>query len=69
MSQDDWWRFLYKIQKRDLSTLYIDEIDDIINNIKLFNDSKKLYKQYGITYKLNMLFHGPPGTGKSSLLF
>lgn len=40
---------------------------DLIKDIDSFNDSEEWYMRTGIPYKRTYLFHGPPGTGKTSL--
>jgi chaperone BCS1 len=43
--------------------------ENILNDIKLFMDSEKEYKNRGTPYRRGYLLHGPPGTGKSSLVY
>jgi len=69
---DDYWETLEKRSTRDLSTIYLGGKETkILDNIKDFlsDDTKQLYNTLGIPYKHNILFHGYPGTGKSSLIF
>jgi len=69
---DDYWETIEKRPMRSLSTIYLGglehKIHDKIKNF-LSEDTKKLYYDLGIPYKQNILFHGYPGTGKSSLIF
>ena len=70
---NEWsWNLLSKIKKRDKDTVYLpdDQVNNIINSFTNFfsNDTKKLYEHLNITYKKCLLFEGPPGTGKSSLI-
>jgi len=69
---DEYWETIEKREGRKLSTIYLggneSKIHDKIKNF-LSEDTKKLYNDLGIPYKLNLLFHGYPGTGKSSLIF
>ena len=69
---DDYWETIEKRPIRDLSTIYLGGVETkIYDKIKNFmsEDTKKIYNDLGIPYKYNMLFHGHPGTGKSSLIF
>ena len=68
----DYWALLSKSPKRPLSTVYLQEnlLDDIIGKTKkLFSDNtREIYLSFGIPYKSVQLIHGPPGTGKTSLI-
>lgn len=57
--------------KRNISSVVIEKEvkNKIINEITDFFDSKLWYETKGINHKLTYLFHGLPGTGKSSLIF
>jgi len=43
------------------------QIEDIVTDMRLFLDCHDHYHRYGIPYHRGYLFHGPPGTGKTSL--
>ena len=69
---ESYWETLEKSVCRKLSTIYLDGMEqDIFEKIKDFKseETEKLYKDFGIPYKYNILFHGVPGTGKTSLIF
>lgn len=53
---------------RDISTIYIDKEvkDKLIKGLTDFYSSSELYDRFGIVWKYVELFHGPPGSGKSS---
>ena len=69
---DDYWETIEKRSNRKISTIYLGgkeiEIYDKIKNF-LTEETKNLYSELGIPYKYNILFHGYPGTGKSSLIY
>jgi len=62
-------REINKIYKQ-LDTLYLRNRDKakLTNVVDSFKNRKETYEQLGIPYKLGMLFHGLPGTGKTSAI-
>ena len=70
---DGFWDDVKRINTRKLDTVILnkDIKDDIELSLKQYSDPlhiKKL-KSLGINNKMNLIFSGLPGTGKSSLLF
>jgi len=69
---EGFWNFLHNLNKREFSTIYLE--DKIINPFIQFIDkwssieNEKWHSEMGIRYKLNILLHGYPGTGKTSLI-
>ena len=43
--------------------------EDLIDDVKNFQESSDYYNQRGIPYRRGYLLYGPPGTGKSSLIY
>lgn len=71
---DSWaWDVLYKQSLRPMNSIYFTEefTKKITKSIDNFfaDETKKTYKRLGITYKKSFLFEGPPGTGKTSLIY
>lgn len=65
------WELLKLRPKRNLKSVIIrhDIKDAIIAQIEDFSKRREWYEERGITYKLSYIFHGQPGTGKSSFIF
>lgn len=64
------WEKLGVLKPRTLSSIILkeDKKEEIIKHLDNFKNSEEWYDQMGITHKTGILFHGPPGTGKSSLI-
>ena len=43
--------------------------ENLINDIKSFQQNRELYRDHGIPFRRNYLFHGPHGTGKTHLAY
>ncbi|KAK4445256.1 BCS1 N terminal-domain-containing protein [Podospora aff. communis PSN243] len=68
---DDTWDVTILRPLRPLDTVHFDEKAkaELISDIENYLDpnTRKFYTARGIPYRRGYLFHGPPGTGKSSL--
>jgi len=69
---DDFWDKLNTVERRSINTIYLPgkQREEILADVNKFLevDTKKLYSEFGIPYHRTYCFHGPPGTGKSSLI-
>ena len=69
---DGYWETLEKGISRNIKTIYLDGMENKIKDIIfkfLSQEEEEKYANYGVPYKMNMLFHGYPGTGKTSLVY
>jgi chaperone BCS1 len=69
-TNDGYWRERSHYRPRPLNSVVMDGVvkEDILEDIRKFLDSEKWYENTGIPYHRGYLFHGPPGTGKTSLI-
>lgn len=72
INEESWFRRLTKKEKRSLDTVLLPEKDKnkLVTKIKDFlkPETRELYKRLGKNYKLIVLLHGLPGTGKTSFI-
>lgn len=68
----DYWALLSKSPKRPINTIYLKEgqRDELLSKIEYFFDdsTRDIYLRFGIPYKCVNLIHGPPGSGKTSII-
>lgn len=51
------------------NTIFSQKInEELIDDLKMFMDMEEWYNKKGIVYKRGYLLHGPPGTGKTSII-
>jgi SpoVK/Ycf46/Vps4 family AAA+-type ATPase len=62
------WAMVKPIQIRDIKTVYLDNKikNDVITDINMFLGREDFYRRTGVPFKRCYLFHGLPGTGKTS---
>ncbi len=69
---DDYWDTIEKRIGRSLDTIYLDGLEkEVYSKIKEFKSEKNEEKhlKFGIPLKYNIMLHGYPGTGKTSLIY
>lgn len=62
-----WNNFVFK-SNRTFDNMYISNKADILSRINFFINNKEYYVKKGLPYTLGLLFHGEPGTGKTSFI-
>jgi mitochondrial chaperone BCS1 len=57
-------------RKRGLNTVFVDQAikDRLVQRLAWFLDAEDWHASRGIPWKLGIVLHGPPGTGKTSLI-
>jgi hypothetical protein len=67
----NYWSLVSNLEKRNLNSIFMDDAtkQDIVDDIKSFKLARERYRHFGVPYKRNYLFIGPPGTGKTSFIF
>jgi mitochondrial chaperone BCS1 len=67
---DDGWSRAYGYVARKLESVILQggEKERLVEDIARFKASRKRYRALGVPFHRGYLFHGPPGTGKTSLV-
>ena len=66
----DYWQSIDERDPRPLSSVFLPQgqVDDIVLDVTKFLDSQQWYIERGIPWRRGYLFHGTPGSGKTSLI-
>jgi hypothetical protein len=64
----DCWREDLFESSRNFNNIFFDGKQQIIHKLDFFLNNKEWYDEKGIPYTLGIGLHGPPGTGKTSLI-
>jgi hypothetical protein len=56
------------VSTKTFDNMFFERKQELIKRIDYFNDNKQIYQRLGIPYTFGMLFHGPPGCGKTSAI-
>ncbi len=68
--KDSGWNRFATVPNRSFYTLSLPKVtkDALLKHLDDFTNEKEWYTKNGITYKTGILLHGPPGTGKTSIV-
>ena len=66
----DYWDSLGDIPRRSVDTVLVDDdrVSKVVDDMRWFYAAHDWYAERGVPWRRGYLFHGPPGTGKSSLI-
>ena len=67
-SRFDCWDEYEFESTRTFKSLFFDGKEELLERIQFFLNNKEWYCKIGIPYSLGIGLHGPPGTGKTSLI-
>lgn len=67
---DDWsWHeYLFNSHKRFDNGMFFDNKEYLLDKLDFFLNNKEWYEKNGVPYTLGIGLHGPPGTGKTSVI-
>lgn len=64
---DCWSEYVFE-SARTFSNIFFDGKNDLLKQINYFLNNREWYYEKGVPYSLGIGLHGPPGTGKTSLI-
>lgn len=66
----DYWDEVGDVPRRSIETVLVDDdrVENTLKDMRWFYSASDWYAARGVPWRRGYLFHGPPGTGKSSLI-
>jgi chaperone BCS1 len=70
LNEKDWWEHSYNLRLRGKNSVIINHAlkDKLFNSLQWFVENQDFFIERGLNYKKVIMLHGPPGTGKTSLI-
>jgi hypothetical protein len=68
ISKCEMWDEIQFLSTRTFANIFFNEKENIIAKLDFFLNNKEWYFNKGIPYSIGIGMHGPPGTGKTSLI-
>ncbi|RNF36075.1 AAA family ATPase [Paracoccus methylarcula] len=68
--KEGYWDDVGEIPRRSIAAVIVedDQAQRVLDDMRWFYDASEWYSVRGVPWRRGYLFHGPPGTGKSSLI-
>lgn len=60
--------WIANIGKKTFDNIFMERKNEVLEDISIWCQDKDFYDMHAITYKMGILLHGEPGTGKSSFI-
>lgn len=70
LGMEGWWNRAGDLPRRSPESLILREgqLEDLLEDVDEFVGSKAWYRERGVPYRRGYLLHGPPGTGKTTVV-
>jgi hypothetical protein len=62
------WSRRHLVTYKTFDNVFFDAKKTLVGHLRAFESGREMYERRGIPYTIGFLFHGPPGTGKTSTI-